>query len=407
MGAEICAAALLGATGLVGSFIASSGAKSTNQAAMDFNAIEAAMNRHFQEQMYNKQLADQEALYNKYQSPSAIAAQLAKIGVNPSSVFGKGSSLGGSVPSVPSPPSGSSASIGELQNPLAPYANALTNTAKDTVQVLNGLTDKHLKDAQTVKVLAEAKGQEYANGIMRVKEQISKWQIPEEAKAKIDNLVTSAALNEAKGRLTDAEKDLKFLMQTLTDKQIKLTDEQVNQLVIEVSWLDRIRHQEFELLGEKKKTEKSQQAANYGSARLSTAQAKTEDQIRGDVARYHRFVGNIQETKDFVTSNTAWNEVQQSLYELQAAKLVPEQVAQAIETAKKNNDWYTTRMLLNIVDEGIKGYGTYYGAKTGQGFVNAQDTRNRIQSDFNDWQKQHHQPKKVYDSETGDVRWQW
>lgn len=409
MGAEIGIGALLAAAGisavgsLAGSAISASGAQATNKQAMQFNAEEAEKNRAFQELMYNKQINDQQRMYNLYQSPQAIARQLSKIGVNPAGAFASGKSgFSGSMSGVPSPAGGSQASIGSLENPAAPYAAALSNTTKDAVSVLNAMTDKHLKDAQTIKVLADAKGQEYANRIAKIQSLVSEWQIPQKAKAEINELISSAALNEARGKLSDAETSLKELMKKLTDKQIKLTDEQVTQLSIEVSWLDRIRRQEFELLGEKKKTEKSQQAANYGYAAESNANARTINLIRKDVARYHEKLANITDTRDFVTSNTAWNEVQQSLYDLQASKLVPDQVLEAIKLARKKNDWYEVNELLGIVDEGVKAYGTYYGAKTGKGFVDAQNVRNDIDRDFKEYQKTH-EKKKVYNVETGDV----
>lgn len=280
MGAGIGVGALLGAAGLsslgniAGSAISASGANATNRLAMQFNSLEAAKNRLFQQQMYNQQVKDQERMYNQYQSPEAIAKQLEKIGVNGAGVFGSGKSgFSGSMSSVPSVPSGSQASVGSLENPYAAFGQALQNTTRDSVSVLNSLTDKHLKDAQSLKVLADKKGQDYANQIAKIQAQVSEWRIPSKAKAEINELITSAALNEANGRLTAAETSLKELMGKLTDKQINLTDQQIQQLTIEVSWLDKIRRQEFELLGEKKKTEKSQQAANYGSAEQSHALA--------------------------------------------------------------------------------------------------------------------------------------
>lgn len=407
MGAEIGVGALLAASGIstlgniAGSAISSSGANSANSQLMAFNSQEAEKNRQFQRDMYNQQLSDQERMYNQYQSPEAIAKQLQSIGLNPSAVLGKGSGFQ-SMGSVPGVSSGSQASVGSLLNPNASYGDALKNTTKDAVSVLNSLTDKHLKDSQTIKVLAEAKGQEYANQIAKIQSQVSEWQIPQKAKAEISNLITSSALNEARGELTKAESDLKKLTQLLTDKQIRLTDEQIQQLTIEVAWLDRIRKQEYDLLGEKQKTERSQQAVNYGSANEHNANAKTINDIRADVVRYHKYVANIHETKDFVSSNTAWNEVQQSLYDLQASKLVPNQIVLAIEHAKKANDWYEVNELLGIVDEGVKAYGTYYGAKTGKGFVDAQNTSNRIKQDYNDYLKSKDNHPRTY---TPDAPW--
>ena len=355
MGAEIGVGALLGAAGisalgnLAGSAISASGAESTNRQAMAFNALEAQKNRVFQKAMYSQQLADQERMYNQYQSPEAIAKQLEKIGVNAAGAFAGGKSgFSGSMSGVPSVPSGSQASIGSLENPYSSFGQALQNTTKDAVSVLNSLTDKHLKDAQSLKVLADKKGQDYANQIAKIQSQVSEWQIPAKAKAEINELITSAALNEANGRLAAAETSLKTLMGKLTDNQIRLTDEQIQQLTIEVAWLDKIRRQEFELLGEKKKTEKSYQAANYGSAAQSNAtaeQIEAQNKILNN-AKYRMAV--LSQTLSDADVAYKKRSITQAQYEL---------LKEQIERAKKENDIYKLREYMGMINETISSLG--------------------------------------------------
>lgn len=374
----------LGAT--AGSAISSEGAEDVNQQTMAFNHYEAQLNRQWQERMYERQRLDQENFYKQYQRPEAIAQQLSKIGINPASIFG-GQSLGGSVPSMPSPPSGSAATVGSLLNPNASYAEGLQNITSQTTQLLGTLSDSKLKDAQTIHTLRMAYGQEFTNEMLEISASVSKWSIPEKAKAEINNLMSEAAVNNANSKLLEAKTATENIMKILRSNEASLTSQQILELSIRVAHLDNLLGGQEQLQYQQIKTEKSIQARNFAEGSLASANAKTVNDIRSDVVRYHKALANITDTRDFVSSNTAWNEVQQSLYELHAAKLIPQEMMQEIETAKKRNDWYEVNQLLGIADEGLKAYGTYYGAKTGKGFVDAQDTRNRIDQDFKDWQK--------------------
>lgn len=375
----------LGAT--AGSAISSEGAEDANEQTMAFNHYEAQLNRQWQERMYERQRLDQENFYKQYQRPEAIAAQLSKIGVNPASIFSSGHSIGGSAPSMPTPPSGSQASVGSLLNPYASYAQGLQNVTSQTTQLLGTLSDSKLKDAQTIHTLRMAYGQEFTNEMLEISASVAKWNIPQTAKAEIDKLMSEAAVNNANSKLLDAKTATEKIMQIVRSNEAKLTSQQILELSIRVAHLDNLLGGQEQLQSEQVKTEKSIQSRNYAEGRLASANAKTVNDIRADVVRYHKSLANITDTRDFVSSNTAWNEVQQSLYELQAAKLIPEEMMQEIENAKKRNDWYEVNQLLGIADEGLKAYGTYYGAKTGKGFVDAQDTRNRIDEDFKEWQK--------------------
>lgn len=406
MGVGIGTALLIGAGigtagAIAGSAVSSHGAQEANEDAMDFNAWQADLNRKWQTNIYERQRQDQENFYQKYQSPEAIGKALTGLGVNPATIF-SGQSLGGSIPSMPSVPSGSQASIGSLLNPLEPYAEGMRGVTSQAAQMISAMSDSKLKDAQTIHVLKQAYGQEFTNQMLEISSQVASWQIPEKAKAEINDLMASAALKNANGKLADAQAEVEKIMKTIRQNDVKIGSQQILELSIRLSHLDQLLSNQEQLGFQQIKTEKSIQSRNYAEGRLASANAKTVNDIRADVIRYNKALANITDTKDFVSSNTAWNDVQQSLYELQAAKLVPEQISKAIEHAKKANDWYEVNALLGIVDEGVKAYGTYYGAKTGRGFVDAQNVRNNIDRDYKEYLKTH-EKKKVYNFDTGDV----
>lgn len=391
MGVGIGTALLIGAGigtagAIAGSAVSSHGAQEANEDAMDFNSWQADINRKWQSNMYERQRQDQENFYQKYQSPEAIGKALSGLGVNPATVF-SGQSLGGSVPSMPSVPSGSQASIGSLLNPLEPYAEGMRGVTTQAAQMIGAMSDSKLKDAQTIHVLKQAYGQEFTNQMLEISAQVATWQIPEKAKADINDLMASAALKNANSKLVEAQTDVEKIMKIIRQNDAKIGSQQILEMSIRLAHLDQLLSNQEQLGTQQIKTEKSIQSRNYAEGRLASANAKTVNDIRADVVRYHKALANITDTRDFVSSNTAWNEVQQSLYELQAAKLIPQEMMQEIENAKKRNDWYEVNQLLGIADEGLKAYGTYYGAKTGRGFVDAQDTRNKIDADFKDWQK--------------------
>lgn len=406
MGAEIGTAILLGAGmsmigNIAGSAISGSQASAVNEDTMDFNHNEAQLARQWQEKMYNQQVSDQRQNYQLYQSPEAIAKMLGKIGVNPAKIFSSGASGLGSIGSVPSVPSGTQANVSGLLNPGESYAQGLQNVTKDAISMLNGLTDKNLKDAQTVKVLQEAANEKTLQSVYEAQAIASKY-LPQKAAAEVNEKIANVALMSITGKLQQAQTATEEVMKLVAEETKGLKAEEKLQLQISTMSLARRLQNEVDLQEAEIGVKRSQKAYNYASAAEANENAKTIKEIRPHVVMYQRALANIHDTKDFVTSNTAWNEVQQSLYELQAAKLVPDQVMQAIEHAKKQNNWYEINELLGIVDTGVKAYGTYYGAKTGQGFVNSQNVRNRIDKDFKDWQMQHGERKKVYNVETGD-----
>ena len=128
MGAMAPAQALLasglisGGTSLAGGLLSSSSAASNNQKAMDFQKWSQLQAQQYQTQMYNQQKIDQENFYKKYQSPEAIASQLAQLGVNPSVVLSGGHGVGASPVAMPSGISSPALSAPSLENEGSAFA---------------------------------------------------------------------------------------------------------------------------------------------------------------------------------------------------------------------------------------------------------------------------------------------
>lgn len=286
MGAEIGIGALLAAAGisalgnLGGAAISASGANSANADMMAFNRKEAAKNRAFQKEMYQQQLSDQEMMYNKYQSPEAIARQLQSIGVNAAGVFGSGKSgFSGSLPSVPSVPSGSQASVGSLTNPMADYAQALKGSTSDAVSVLNAMTDKQLKDKQGLKILAEKANLQTQNEILQWQNMINQTVGSEKAKEELNQIIVQTATLATAGELNKAQTLVADTIRKLNQKEFDIKDEELWQLQTRGLFLVQSLKNEQDLQVEQIKTEKSTQANNYASASLSKA-LKNESGLR-------------------------------------------------------------------------------------------------------------------------------
>lgn len=280
MGAEIGIGALLGAAGisafgnLAGAAVSGAGAASLNEATMNFNREEAAKARQFQKDMYQQQLNDQQILYEKYQSPEALARQFGKAGVNPSAVLGTGKGgFSGALPSVPSAPSGSAASISGLSNPMEYFAQALKGTTGDAVSVLNAITDKNLKDKQALKVLAEKANLEVQNSILKWQDMINNTVGSEKARQDLNAIVEQVGLLAAQKNYTLAQKLVADTIQKLNNKEFDIKEEELSQLKLRGTFLEADLNNSLDYQRETIKTEKSKQRANYSAAYASDASA--------------------------------------------------------------------------------------------------------------------------------------
>lgn len=369
--------------------MAATAAASLGSAAV--GAINNSKSLEAQRDMYDKQRADQLSDYNNRTGIKAQLQQYQESGINPAAVLGNVS--GGSMSSVPAAPE-----IPNLENYGATFGQGITQT----MEALAKIKGFQKQDAEVQNLLSQQRLTELQSSYQEGQNFLQQKYGDSEHAIGLQKMYADTMLAYADGRYKDSYVSLNKMIE-------KLKGEEFKHMQTENSQFGLILAKQLQLISAQVDSERakpalmrSEMASNYGAAAESNANAKTINLIRKDVARYHEKLANITDTRDFVTSNTAWNEVQQSLYDLMASKLVPEQVVEAIKLARKKNDWYEVNELLGIVDEGVKAYGTYYGAKTGKGFVDAQNVRNDIDRDFKEYQKTH-EKKKVYNVETGDV----
>ena len=150
-GAEALA---IGLAGLGGSAISANSAAANNQKAMDFQKWSQLQAQQYQTQMYNQQRMDQENFYKKYQSPEAIASQLAQLGVNPAVALSGGHGVGASPAAMPSGMSSPALSAPVLENSGEHWAKGLTNITSSIAQ-LSSASKSNAEAAQILKTMPQ------------------------------------------------------------------------------------------------------------------------------------------------------------------------------------------------------------------------------------------------------------
>lgn len=279
-------AAISGAAGLgssiFGSLISSRGQKSANQSSMDFNYAMQKDAQAYNTQMYHQQLQDQESIYNKYQSPQAVAAQLRAAGVNPASVLGSKGAVQ-SMPSVPSVGASPAASV-QLGNEMQSFGDNLPSMVESASRSLTALlstrnqteqTQQSIKEMQSNIDLLTAKlgGQILLNQQQKLLNSLTSYFEPTQRYANIYESYARAWSSYAAGDLSQADAALKGVL-----TEIAHLDEKEKQL--RLPFIIPELQATIDLLKVKATTEKSLQASNYASAALSNAQTATENKLR-------------------------------------------------------------------------------------------------------------------------------
>lgn len=286
-GAEIGTAMLIGgglsaASGLASGLFGSSSARSNNAATLAFNREMQQKSMDFEREMYAKQLSDQENLYNKYQSPQAIAAQLAKAGLNPSALAGKGLS-GSSMPSVPSVGTPATPSIGGLENPAQYLISGIDAATKGISNLSSAVLQD--KNAQAVSaklgheielMIAQKNGQDLLNEYQSVNNFIQQEFGHDKAGAELQEIHSRIFANYCMGHYQDAEADCKKALTMLYSQDYDIKEQQRGTLMQKL-------YSEWQLVQEKIKTEKSAQSVNYQSvveSKSRTAGLEFENAIK-------------------------------------------------------------------------------------------------------------------------------
>lgn len=314
--ALLVGAGIAAAGGLAGSAISSAGAKSTNQAALGFNEWSQKDAQAYNTQMYERQLADQESMYNKYQSPQAIAKQLRSAGINPSAVFGSGKGMTSGLPSVPAAASSPALSAPSLVNPYESYGNTLSQVSdsisklsqskvsleqnKSLIKKMESEYDLNLAKTQSEQAIKV--GHEIDNSIRRLYG-------ADEVKERIGLMTKQATLAQIQGNYTKAQECYQNLLTELGKLDYKKNE-------IELQTLGQTIALQQRLLKLQGNAEIASASASYASAGKSIAETKTIDSSREfdvDTAR--------QQAKDLANRVGISNsELQRALIEAEKSK---------------------------------------------------------------------------------------
>ena len=303
----------LGAAGLGSGLLSSASARSNNKDSIAFSRWSQLESQRYNQEMYEKQLADQERLYNTYQSPQAIAQALSEIGVNPASALSQVSGKG--MPSVPSVSGSSPVGAPHLEN----EGLALGQGIQQMAGAVNAIAGAKMQDAQAketrdmlqhkINGMLITQGLEQAQkdyqGLMNTlteKYGDQKWS------SEIQDLLSKAVLNVANGNLADAQSDYTKVLKMISDEDLGMKQEERaifgTRLAIGI---DNLKKQGL-LLDEEKKTERSKQASNYASASYSNAMAETENVLRPYKKQIERANGYVAQASSREHIKQAENE---------------------------------------------------------------------------------------------------
>lgn len=276
----ITTGALLGAAGigaagsLLGGLFSSGSQKSANETNLE---IAKETNRH-NEELFNRQLAWQEDMWNKtnaYNDPKHLVELYQKAGVNPAQVFGSADTASASVPSVPSAPQMQSASVSPINyewlgNVVDHGVNAYLNN-----QILNNTIQKTGADAQIAKTQAEFDSLSLQDRLMRIANDSKKSQYERDMAR--DSM---EILNGTKRyQILQSEKALQ-----MTDKQMAELDMKIEstRLANEISqntlkWSDKLNAAQYQSLQAGIRSALSAAALNNQQAVESAARKTVED----------------------------------------------------------------------------------------------------------------------------------
>lgn len=210
--------------------------------------------KHSAEEASAEAYERQNEQYEKYLSPSAMADQYAKAGVNPASALASHSVPGmGSVPQTQLP---------NLVNPVPDFAQ----TADIMTRSLSQLKDSHVKDEQIRNLMAQTIGQEFANGASEMLNELMEKYGDQKWASEIRDLAASAFMKYAQGGLAEADYDLKNIIRLISNEELGMKREDAAQYSLK--------------LGKLLKLLDAQTANEYAGASEHSANARTINALR-------------------------------------------------------------------------------------------------------------------------------
>lgn len=333
----------LGAAGLGSGLLSSSSARSNNKESIAFSKWSQLESQRYNQEMYEKQLADQERLYNSYQSPQAIAQALSEIGVNPSSAL---TQLGGKgMPSVPSASGSSPVGAPHLENEglalgqgIQSVAGALNSVANAKAQSAQAKETQTLLQEKLNQLILQNNGQELYNAKIAFDKYAAEQKLPHE----INDLINDVYLKYYQGKHEEAATGLAKVQMDIANEQYKITKEQAANVGFFISKQLSLLDEDINLSKSKQKTEKSVQAANYAGAENSRAQA-VESRTRTAGLEFDNVIKGIDSANAAATA-------QQKLASLRDAYERDGSISQ-VEKAKANVEFVKLDKILKMYRE--------------------------------------------------------
>lgn len=271
-------AAILGGTGLLGGLYSARVAQENNDDQIDFAQWAQSNSQEFNAAMYDKAVKDQRDMYEKYQSPQAIAQSLRAAGLNPSAM--NGSLQGGTIPSVPSTPHSSPVATPQFQNEGSAFAQSLQSIGS----AFSSLASAELQDAQTNEsrsllneklnqLILQNNGQQ----LMNAKTEFDTYAAQQKLPYEINELINDCYLKYYQGKHSEALASLVEVQEKIANKEFDIKSEEAATIGMMLQKQLGLLDENIRLTQAKQNTEKSQQASNYASARNQYAQAKINE----------------------------------------------------------------------------------------------------------------------------------
>lgn len=343
--------------------------------------------QNWQENMMAKQQQywkEQFDLVNEYNHPKNVVQRYLQAGISPSAGFGSSSVgqssaspvLGGSGSPVGFPPTMQNGA--QIFSTIAQAVSSLGSAFKNTAEGKSIMT-----------LLADQlRGLKLDNDQKQFLFNLDQANLPKKQKIEIGNLFAEGQKLTAQANLANEEELLTI------EKRYKTIAERLSEIT-KNSLLQKDLANYDANFNSILENRRSQNAANYASAAESRENAMTVRDMRQWSVLFQKSTAELREVDSFVERNNQWKRCEARLAELRAQEMLPARVEEEIRNARKRNDWYEVNELLGIVDEGVRAAGTYYGARTGKGLVDAQNVRNSIDKEYRDWQmnKPGYQPR--------------
>lgn len=252
-------------------------------------------NRKWQEKMYNKQVADRRAdaeaqaqrqkelaewAYTKFDSPAAQRAANRAAGINP---FVEGSTI---QPAQVNPGSSQSAQGGDVpgsgpyqMNPMSALQSGASSVIQNAMldrQMRNADADIALKDAQRIKTLAEAQGQNNENSLFEFSRSAAESDaLSKRFRAQLDKVNAEFAQAFAEADLTQRKALFQEIWSRVKNNLAQAARTDADRLTI-----DMLRDLQAKALDADISLTQAQTSATEAQTGLTKAQTETEDALR-------------------------------------------------------------------------------------------------------------------------------